>query len=411
MKKNFLFNLLILLSGSFIFSQSVQTEDEVLFNFKHKINDSTKILSTVDEKVYINNRFANSAQIINRITCTVTEEFMDGSGKLEANFMTTEQNSVYSENYTWGEEFYSEFLRDSQGKYTISDDYFMPTVRSVPVFPDKPIKKGETWTAQGEEAHDLRHSFNVQKPYRVPFQANYQYLYDEISSDGKKLSVIKCSYSMYFKNPYKPSNFTQENINLPEITMGFSNQKIWWDNEKGMIDHYTEDFEITIMTFARDNIRFTGKAKANVTEFKRESTQENLEKISSSITELGLKDVDVKQSEKGLTISIENIQFEPDSAILLESEKEKISKIAELLKTFSNDLLITGHCADRGTVESQIQLSKERANVVAEFLKNLKIRKSENIYIQGKGASEPIAPNSTEEGRKKNRRVEITIMD
>ncbi len=409
MNKKLIFTLFTLNIASFLFSQ---TQDEgKIFKFKHKLNDSTKILSTVDEKVYINKRFVNTATIVNRITSHVEEVFDDESAKISANFMTTEKNSSYMTSSTWGEEFYSEFIRDKTGKYTISDEYFMPTVRDVPVFPETPIKKGQKWQAKGTEAHDLRHSFNIEKPYQVPFTANYEYLWDELSSDGKNLSVIKCSYSMYFKNPYKIQYLTEENRNFPEITMGFSNQKIWWDNEKGMIDHYTEDFEITIMTFGRDTIKFTGRAKANVTEFFRESTSENLEKLSSSINEMGLENVDVKQSEKGITISIENIQFEPDSAILRSSEKEKLSKIADLLKNFSNDLLITGHCADRGTKESQMSLSEQRANVVATFLKNLNVRKEENLYIQGKGATEPLASNETEEGRMKNRRVEITIMD
>ena len=47
----------------------------------------------------------------------------------------------------------------------------------------------------------------------------------------------------------------------------------------------------------------------------------------------------------------------------------------------------------------------------AEFLINLGVRKKENIFTQGKGSSEPVASNLTEDGRKKNRRVEITIMD
>ena len=178
-----------------------------------------------------------------------------------------------------------------------------------------------------------------------------------------------------------------------------------------MIDHYTEEFEITIMTFSKDNIKFSGKADAKVTNFQREGTNENLEKLNSAIENLGLHDIDVKQNEKGLTICLENIQFEADSAILLKNEKEKIFKIAELLKSFSNDLLITGHTAERGTEKSRQELSEQRASTVAEFLINLGVRKKENIFTQGKGSSEPVASNLTEDGRKKNRRVEITIMD
>ena len=112
MKKIIISILTAIFFNNLIFSQ----EDGVLFRFKHKLNDSTKILSCVDEKVYLNNRFVNHAKIINRITSTVTEESEDGSGTVEANFMTTETNSsVYNQTNTWGEEFFSKFKRNPQG--------------------------------------------------------------------------------------------------------------------------------------------------------------------------------------------------------------------------------------------------------------------------------------------------------
>ena len=73
--------------------------------------------------------------------------------------------------------------------------------------------------------------------------------------------------------------------------------------------------------------------------------------------------------------------------------------------------MITGHCADRGTVSSQQELSENRADAVAEYLVQLGIRDQYHVFTQGKGAREPVASNATEEGRIKNRRVEITIMD
>ena len=81
------------------------------------------------------------------------------------------------------------------------------------------------------------------------------------------------------------------------------------------------------------------------------------------------------------------------------------------LINFSNDLLITGYCAARGTVKMQQQLSEERAESVASYLVDLGIRDQYHVFTQGKGAREPVASNDTEAGRIKNRRVEITIMD
>ncbi len=124
-----------------------------------------------------------------------------------------------------------------------------------------------------------------------------------------------------------------------------------------------------------------------------------------------LDNISVKKGDKGLTISLDNIQFEADSNVLMESEKLKLRKIADILKQYSNDLLITGHCAERGTAKARQKLSEQRAESVADFLKMMGVRDEYHIFTKGQGSREPVASNATEEGRAKNRRVEITIMD
>ena len=113
-----------------------------------------------------------------------------------------------------------------------------------------------------------------------------------------------------------------------------------------------------------------------------------------------------------MTINLENIQFAPDSTELLPGEVEKLERIAEILQSYPDrHLLITGHTAMAGTPEGRVQLSRERANAVAGFLLEREIRQPEEIMTEGKGAQEPVADNSTSEGMRRNRRVEITILE
>ena len=387
-----------------------------ILEFKFKKGDTSRILSTVVEEVYLNGIYQYTSTILNRISSEVTEVSKDGSGTCEANFMTSESssNQYNGRNFSWGQEYQSTFKRDKTGKYTISDIYFMPTVRDVPVFPKEPIKIGDTWTCEGHEAHDMRTAFGIEKPFEVPFTATYKYLKDEKTAEGKTLNVIQVYYNLDFKSPAPSSYSDFQSMNssfIPAYTSGFSNQTIWWDNERGTIDRYSEKFKIGIKTYSGDQIIFQGNASAEVTDFSRANTQENVKKITDTINNLGIKDIDVKEDKKGLTISIENIQFMPDSSTLMESEKIKLQKIAEILKEFDNDLLITGHCANRGSAENQKTISEQRAVSVAEYLTYLKVRDAKCIFTQGKGASEPVASNATELGRTRNRRVEITIMD
>ncbi len=395
-----------------VFFGLLHAQEGTLFRFKFRKDDTSRIISTVVEDVYLNSRLSHRATIVNRISSVVTDVLEDGSGMADAVFMTSEKATGTSGKVSeWGKEYESKFLRSVRGVYDISDMYFMPTVRDVPVFPEKPVKPGEKWTFEGHEAHDLRETFGIAEPFKVPFTATYRYAGDELDSSGKRtLNIIEVRYNLYFESP-RPDSFDGSNLNFPGVTMGHSNQKIWWDNEKGVIDRYSEDFRIEIETFYGDNITFSGRASAEVQEFKRSGTDENIRKIRDFVEDTGIKDVEVSTGERGLTISVENIQFEPDSSRLMESEKVKLRKISEILRQFDNDLLITGHCADRGTKKNQMRISEDRAASVAEFLSELDIRNPNCIFTQGKGAEEPVAPNSTEAGRARNRRVEITLMD
>ncbi|MBP5283386.1 MAG: OmpA family protein, partial [Treponema sp.] len=134
--------------------------------------------------------------------------------------------------------------------------------------------------------------------------------------------------------------------------------------------------------------------------------------VMEKIEEMGIENVDVKKTEKGLTISVEKIQFKPESSILEDSEKEKLALISQILSAYpDNDLLITGHTAKVGTPESCQKLSEERAKSVADYLVQLGTKDSKHIFTLGNGARVPIATNQTTEGRTRNRRVEITILD
>ncbi|MBE6344161.1 MAG: OmpA family protein [Spirochaetaceae bacterium] len=379
----------------------------VEFKFKFAEGDSYRILSTVQEDVLVNGQFDHYAEIVNRISVSV-DSVEGNKGIHSALFMTSESSTNYgNRQFTWGEEYESKFTRDSSGKYTISDEYFMPVVRDVPIFPDKDVQVGDTWTAEGHEAHDMRRTFGINKPFKVPFSARYTYA-GTVQEDGKTLHLIDVQYNLYYSSPM-PTDLTV--LDYPAITMGYSHQNIYWDNEKGAIDHYNEDFRIIVET-ARGNVfEFIGTAQAEITEFKTHAV-DRLAEVQETINQLGIQNTEVRADDEGLTISMENIQFKPDSAELLDSEKRKLRQIAEILKQFpENDLLISGHTALAGTASARQELSEQRAQSVASYLMELGVKDAYHIFTQGFGAERPIAPNTTEEGKARNRRVEITIMD
>ncbi len=104
------------------------------------------------------------------------------------------------------------------------------------------------------------------------------------------------------------------------------------------------------------------------------------------------------------------ILFALDKADLNPTSTEELEKFSTVLK--NNSLCsvdIHGYTDSTGTDAINIPLSKERAEAVANFLKSCGVPTSQIKNIQGFGASNPVADNSTPEGRAQNRRVEIYI--
>lgn len=78
------------------------------------------------------------------------------------------------------------------------------------------------------------------------------------------------------------------------------------------------------------------------------------------------------------------------------------------MKTVSNaQFLIIGHTDSDGADAANEKLSLDRANAVKNYLVDGFGINSDNLTVMGKGESEPVADNSTADGKAKNRRVEF----
>lgn len=407
----------------FIFPFFSQQNEGILFQFVHKKGDAFSHVSTVYEEAYFNGILNNKTEFINRTSSTVLDILEDGSEYLQTDYMTT-QNSLIQhtgDTLSWGEENSVNLYRRKNGEFYNCSSDFLPTVRNVPSFPSEKIQIGQSWQAEGLEVHDCRELFQMNDALSIPFTATYTYsdiitvnssenhnnFEKNSKSESKTLHIIDVYYNFFQDNTseqyYKNSNFAG--------ARGYAKQKIYWDTQKNEIDHFQEEFQIKMVDFYGNTYIFNGKSQGEVTEFTSVNSKANVRKLQETFKNYNLDNVNVSQGEKGVTLSIENIQFEPDSDKLLPSEQKKLQKIGEVLKQFNNDLLITGHCAERGTESARQALSESRAKSVADFLIKNNIRNEYHIFTQGKGSSQPVASNTTEEGRSRNRRVEITIMD
>lgn len=103
-----------------------------------------------------------------------------------------------------------------------------------------------------------------------------------------------------------------------------------------------------------------------------------------------------------------DILFDSGSSTLKPEAQETIDKLAKLTRLIRRDRIkVTGHTDSVGDEASNQKLSVERAQAVADAIQVTNADVRGRIIVRGSGEREPIADNSTEEGRAKNRRVEI----
>ncbi len=138
------------------------------------------------------------------------------------------------------------------------------------------------------------------------------------------------------------------------------------------------------------------------------------EKDESSSTD-ALASPGMGDASKNIYIQFTNdVLFNPDESTLKKGSNEVIDFLGECLKKVDDDIamvIIKGHTADapNSIVDSRL-LSSERASTISNFLERNHKIKSTKLYPIGLAGDYPIATNENEEGRSKNRRVEIVII-
>ncbi len=109
------------------------------------------------------------------------------------------------------------------------------------------------------------------------------------------------------------------------------------------------------------------------------------------------------------SISVDSINFLFDSSELTDEAKQRLVPISEQLKEAVDFTIeIVGHTDSHGSIAYNQKLSEARAQSVLEELQKLGV-KGERMSSNGKGELEPVADNSTDEGRFKNRRTEFIL--
>jgi len=116
-------------------------------------------------------------------------------------------------------------------------------------------------------------------------------------------------------------------------------------------------------------------------------------------------------TDEGWTLGLpERLLFDFNNAQLKQSHEAELVRLVNQLNKYDlNKLKIVGHTDDVGDATYNQKLSEERAQSVANLFLTRGFKK-ENIYVIGRGSTQPYVPNTTNENRAINRRVAIVVI-
>lgn len=127
----------------------------------------------------------------------------------------------------------------------------------------------------------------------------------------------------------------------------------------------------------------------------------------------------VRRYKNMLTVDVaEQLFFDSGQASLKDSGKEVLKKVGDTLKAYDDKIIrVIGHTDDvpisktyQKVFPSNWELSAARATTVVRYLQEVGVP-PERLIASGRAEFDPVASNDSAEGRKKNRRIEITLID
>lgn len=148
-----------------------------------------------------------------------------------------------------------------------------------------------------------------------------------------------------------------------------------------------------------------------------EKKQLDLQRKQLQIEEEARKELQLKETEKAITMKLEgDVLFDFGKAEIKSEAKKTLDKVGTVIAHFpEGKVLIEGHTDSKGSQKVNRDLSKRRAEAVKDWLVREKDIPESIITTVGSGETKPVVSNTNSngsdnpQGREQNRRVEITV--
>lgn len=268
-----------------------------------------------------------------------------------------------------------------------------------------------TWTnwSEPENIGDLINTSKWDGYFTIPASGEHAYFSsDELSIGKEDIFRIKLFPSI---RPDPVAIISGTVINAfdkktisAEVVMELLNDSTGTDKIVAEFDPETGEYKMIVPLKKAYSLNASKKGFISISENLDLSKDRRFREIKKNISLIPIKE--------GQTMVLNNLFFNQSKFDILSASYPELNRIIKLMQEYPTmQVIIEGHTD--GSDENMIlnvKLSQERANEVKKYLVEKGQIDTKRIQTKGWGQSKPIASNATEETRKKNRRVEFTIL-
>ena len=297
----------------------------------------------------------------------------------------------------------ADFLADARGQMQTEADAPYPLYRNYPIVPEDAVTVGAEWSGFGAITVDpLRDGRYVVLPILV------RYRYRGRREYGEELGhLIAADYAIRF-----PSSAIYRSPDSPILEMRGRHEAEIILSEDGtrplfIRTEIAEQFQFTSGDrLQREGFRLTFYRIGEPLD--RAGARD---RITAALQRDGIEQVAVDEVDAGVRLRLQALQFVADQAVLLPTEAGRLDAIAAALAAIpERRIVVIGPAAAVGLDQEELELSVARARAIVAELSARGVA-PDRLLFEGRGSTEPIAPNTTPEGRAQNRRVEMIVVD
>ncbi|MDR1908915.1 MAG: OmpA family protein [Spirochaetaceae bacterium] len=418
--------LLLAVSGALPAQESAPAEGVVL---SAGSAGAYTLVERSDWSRYDNGKYRG--HVYREVRASITPELRDEAKVYRGNFIVLEETLRDMRQSARGVDAVVpvRFTVSPGGNVTVEDDRGFPSLRGFPAYPAGAVRPGDRWTAEGLRAVD---PLNQGSPLFIPLIAEYQYRGTEIYRDTPVHRINAVYASRYRNGSAGPVNAGSAEAPVSQVE-GTHTVDIILRVSDGLPLMMRDTLDETFTWADGSTLRFRGFTLI----FGEGSIPLNRDVTIASLGErlggppargapesapqagpaaeppalAGAANIDLAPVPEGVRLTIRDLRFIPDSDELLPEERGRLDLIAgALLGTPDRTFLVEGHTAAVGRPQGEMELSLLRAKRISDELTSRGIPAERFVY-RGWGGARPLAPNTDEAGRARNRRVEITILE